>query len=118
MGRFDIKKPCRDCPFRKDGVMLESLREGRIEEILTNVLEEDGFFPCHKTVDYNDENSQGLQDGNQFCAGALIALEKADKTLANRNTRIGRIFNMYDPADLSGHDEVIEPKDYLKRVEK
>lgn len=112
---FDVKKPCVDCPFRKDGIMLESLSDGRIEEILTNVLEEDGFFSCHKTIDYSDENFRRLQNGNHFCAGALIAIEKADKTLANRNTRLGRIFGIYDPANLSGHDEVIEPKDYLRK---
>jgi hypothetical protein len=109
---FDIKKPCVDCPFRKDGHMLRSLGKGRMEEIVTNVVKEDGFFSCHKTVDYSDDTPT-LKEQNRFCAGALIAVEKADATYRNRNTRIANMMGIYDPKNLRDKESVIDPKDYL-----
>lgn len=113
---FGLKMPCKDCPFRKDGVMLKSLSEGRMEEIVNNVVKEDGFFPCHKTIDYTKRAMQDkfqLQEQNQFCAGALIAIEKAGARFDNVNTRIAYGFKIYDPDKLNDKYKVIEPKDYL-----
>lgn len=110
---FCLNRPCADCPFLKDGHMLRSLGNGRIEEILKNVIHEDGFFSCHKTIDYSKETER-LQKENKFCAGALIAIEKAGATYWNRNTRIAVGFGLYDPSELKGKDEVINPKDYIR----
>lgn len=92
--------------------MLKSLSEGRMNQIVTNVVKEDGFFPCHKTIDYSKDERQ-LQPQNNFCAGALIAIEKADATNRNRNTRIAVMMEIYDPAELSCSKEVIDPYDYM-----
>lgn len=110
---FNIKKPCADCPFIKGGHMLESLSDGRMEDILTDVFYKDGFFSCHKTVDYTSDISK-LTPKSNFCAGALLALDKANLTNANLNTRLGRMLKVYDPKNLEGHDIVIEPTDYIK----
>lgn len=110
---FNMKKPCNDCPFRKDGTMLKSLGYDRVEEIVVNVVKEDGFFPCHKTVDYSVER-EGITANNKFCAGALIAIEKADATYRNVNTRLAVGFGMYKPDEMKDVDDVINPYDYLK----
>jgi hypothetical protein len=109
---FNIKKPCKDCPFRKDGMMLKSLGHERVGEILEGVVNGDDFFSCHKTVDY-DKEDHSLTEQNNFCAGALIAIEKAGSTYRNRNTRLAVMMDIYDPKELKDVDEVIEPKDFL-----
>ncbi|MGC6586631.1 hypothetical protein ACPV3A_16890 [Paenibacillus sp. Dod16] len=115
MSMFSLKKPCADCPFRKDGAMLKSLAEGRMNEIVNHVVREDGFFPCHKTIDYNEhyEDQPFLQEQNKFCAGALIAIDKADSNDRNRNTRLALSWSLYRVEDLKDRDAVIDPADYL-----
>ena len=41
----NVKKPCRDCPFRKD-----SLKGWLGKERMTSILESDSFV-CHKKTD-------------------------------------------------------------------
>lgn len=85
---FNLKAPCKDCPFRNDRPELKGwLSEGRAEEIYENIANQDGFFSCHKTIDY-DNPTEGLQKGNNFCAGAIALLEKTKANRANRNLRI------------------------------
>lgn len=93
--------------------MLNILAEGRIEGILNNVIYEDGFFPCHKTYDY-DYETEGLQEQNMFCAGALAVIEKAGATSRNRNTRLAVGLKLYDPKELKDVEQVIDPSDFLK----
>jgi hypothetical protein len=109
---FNMKKPCKDCPFRKDGTMLKSLGEKRVGGILEGVVNGDDFFSCHKTVDYDNEDHK-LTEKNNFCAGALIAIDKADATYRNRNTRIAVMMGIYNPEEMQDKESVIEPKDYL-----
>lgn len=111
---FDLKKPCNDCPFRKDEMMIETLGKERMTGIVTNVIKEDGFFSCHKTIDYSVDTDR-LQPQNQFCAGALIAIEKANATYDNKNTRIAVGFGFYDPKQLEDKDSVIDPKEYIDK---
>lgn len=110
---FSLKRPCSDCPFKKDGTMLKSLGRKRIEEILEDVLHSDGFFSCHKTVNYS-EFRESLQEGEKFCAGALIAIEKANRGNANKNTRIAQYFGIYNPDELEDKEVVINPSDYIR----
>lgn len=75
--RFDMVRPCGDCPFRRDtpcqleGDLPETVMEGLI-------FNGDGFM-CHKTVAYDDPATYagGRPTANdQHCAGAMIFLEK------------------------------------------
>jgi hypothetical protein len=68
-----MKKPCENCPFRKDSTGIKFLGKERAEEIsLQN--QQEGFV-CHKTVDYSKGRDD---DGGQRrqCAGALILAQK------------------------------------------
>jgi len=77
---FQLKKPCRDCPFRTD--VPAYLNRGRATEIAKSL--DHHSFPCHKTTDhtgdeYEDGEWQGWQDEWQHCAGAEIMREKMDR---------------------------------------
>lgn len=77
---FKVKKPCANCPFRKEGAI--PLRAGRLEGIIEFLLEDDNnLFPCHKTVvrisDDLDEDGVDKTNGEaSACAGALSYLVK------------------------------------------
>lgn len=73
--RFDLKTPCKNCPFRTDATAIRFACRERAEEI-----EETAYrngFPCHLSADYV-EDDEGESDGyvfggqTQHCAGALI----------------------------------------------
>lgn len=98
--KFNLKQPCKDCPFRNDKPHQKGwLGEKRAEEIYKSLIH-DGLFPCHKTHDYtqDDEDSDEFQhqDGHQFCAGALIMLENENSTNCSRALRMAVMFGMYD----------------------
>ncbi len=74
--KFDLRRPCADCPFRHDrpGFLIPE----RADAIATSVI--DGYgFPCHKTT-VMTEDEEGNEDlkptpDSQLCAGAAIFME-------------------------------------------
>jgi len=74
--KWDLKRPCKLCPFRKEeGVIRFACRE-RAEEI-----EESAYrngFVCHEHSTYVEDNEYGEggytfgPDGEQHCVGALM----------------------------------------------
>lgn len=108
---FKLKKPCSNCPFRKEGGI--PLVEGRLEGIVES-LHDNNFFACHKTINHEEQfNEEGEFHSlveSQFCAGALLYLEKCDNP--NVQMRIAMRLGKYDPDKLEGHDEVIEPFEF------
>ena len=77
-----IKKPCRDCPFRKD-TLRGWLGEARMREILA----EDSFV-CHKKADMQ-------------CAGHMLVK-------GNDNTFVRLAGRLRIPLELSGNDLVFD----------
>lgn len=56
---YKLKRPCANCPFRREGGI--PLTRGRIREIAGMMLHsQGGSFPCHKTVNHEarDENAE------------------------------------------------------------
>lgn len=80
--RFDITKPCAQCPFRNDRPGF--LRPERVEEI-TDAILGGQTFQCHKTINKGKE---------QHCAGATIFLEANDRP--NQLMRIMERLGAYD----------------------
>lgn len=81
---FRVKKPCTNCPFRKEGAI--ELKPGRLEGIILSLMEDDSTsFPCHKTVHCKNggewtEDGEYLSSGNEaMCAGAAIYLLKSNR---------------------------------------
>jgi hypothetical protein len=94
---YDLIRPCPHCPFRADTDSY--LRADRAVEIAQN-LARGAEFACHKTTqaDPDDESECVAVAGSQFCAGALIALERMDAP--NQSMRIAERLGIYDPAKL------------------
>lgn len=75
--RFDLKRPCKNCPFRTDATAIRFACRERAEEI-----EESAYrngFPCHLSADLIE--AEDAQDGEggfvfgdqtQHCVGATL----------------------------------------------
>ena len=79
--RFDLKTPCKNCPFRTDETRITFAGPKRAEEIAESAYR--NGFPCHlSAVDtselYEGTELEGLCGGYEFgentqhCAGAII----------------------------------------------
>ncbi len=92
--KYDMTKPCDQCPF------LTKLKRGfttrRLEEMAS------GEFPCHKTAEVVEDDECGSEyhatADSQHCAGALIYLEKRDRS--HQMMRIMERTNGYDRTKL------------------
>lgn len=71
---FDLKTPCKHCPFRTD--VKPFLRFERAVDIAISITDHDRSFPCHKTTRHDDDGEYVPTQKEQHCAGASIMLEK------------------------------------------
>lgn len=96
--KFNMKKPCPKRPFRHD--ITPYVRGERMEEIVSSLIDSDQSFPCHETVDYDQQDENGdfqySSTGNEeHCAGAAIMLLKYE--MPNQAMRImGRLGGLPD----------------------
>lgn len=80
--RFDLKKPCKNCPFRTDETRIKFSCAERAEEIAESAYR--NGFPCHLSAKHleDDETSDGESGGfvfgenTQHCVGAIIMFLK------------------------------------------
>lgn len=95
MTDFKLKRPCPKCPFVKGNGYL---RRDRARQIATDIAN-GATFACHQTTTYNDETGEmeSLAE-SQFCAGALIMMEK--QNAPNQIMRIAERLGIYDPSAL------------------
>jgi len=104
--QFALRKPCANCPFRRDAAAIE-LQPGRKEEIIEGLLSgEKQTFHCHKTV-YRDDGRNHDDEGNYRpvdvcqCPGAAAVARKfgRDTVMVQVATRLGVIdLDHYDAA--------------------
>ncbi len=95
-----MSKPCDACPFCPGRFL--GLRRGRVIEIVEG-LRSGSSFPCHKTVEHDDEGDPSLVLGGAFCAGAMIMLEKAqdpEQQPHNHALRMAERLRLYDHTKL------------------
>lgn len=73
--KFDLKTPCKNCPFRNDATRIVFAARARAEEI-----EESAYrngFPCHLSAELH-EDEEGESDeyyagsNSQHCVGYII----------------------------------------------
>jgi hypothetical protein len=112
--QFNLVTPCAECPFRRD--VPGYLSPARAQQIGDAIVSADESFACHKTITVDhecqadeeewDENWRPILDDRkaQFCAGALILLEKLGRP--NRLPRIAIHLGMWDP-DKMRHSELV-----------
>lgn len=93
--RFDLTRPCKDCPFRTD--IRPYLHPERAREIAEYMTKEGKTFPCHKTVTYDGPRDRSKE---QHCAGALIFAENTGGVERNQMLRIAMRLRIFDPEAL------------------
>lgn len=71
--RFDLKKPCKACPFRTDRVGYLGVK--RADEIAENLLSDDfNWFGCHETTVADENGDLHCGEETQHCLGAIMFL--------------------------------------------
>ena len=93
------KRPCSNCPFRKDGAGIE-LNPSRLHQIIANLLEDDRqTFVCHKT----------LETARRTCAGAVGVMQKLGRLPVI--ARLGLVYGLITPADIEASAAmVVDPR--------
>ena len=102
--RFDLLKPCSNCPFlKKDGIRLML---SRVREIAGAMLSTQGAtFTCHKTtIEAGDGEIVDGRDA-RHCAGALIFAES--QSTATQMMRIAERLGLYDARKLMAQKAVV-----------
>ena len=75
--KYDLKTPCKNCPFRNDETRITFACRERAEEIAESAYR--NGFPCHLSADYDDDDDDGgyYDGGNaQQCVGHTIMMLK------------------------------------------
>ena len=109
--KFDLIRPCDNCPFRSDKVAY--LSEERVREICDSLLC-DMTFSCHKTNSYDDDGVVETKD-SQHCAGALIFLERINRP--NQLMRIAERLGFYDRRGLDMSAPVFKDADAMAEAQ-
>lgn len=108
--KYDLVAPCGQCPFRYD--IKGFLTPDRAEEILESITDLQQTFPCHKTVEYGEDDDSDFHipsADEQHCAGAMIFLEK--QNMPNQMMRIAERLGLYDRTKLHMESPVFD-EDY------
>lgn len=109
--KFNLKQPCKDCPFIRTGTMFQSLSPGRMEGIVHSITEKGQTFPCHKTINYGERDTLN----EQHCAGALLYVERLNETKGyqtNQMLRIAERLGLYDHSILNmDYPDIIKEDD-------
>lgn len=107
--RFDLRTPCRDCPFRTD--IEFALAPGRVREIWDAITTQDATFVCHKTTRFDDDGEYRASATEQHCAGALILLLRKERP--NQLMRIAARIGRFDPDALDLDAPVFDDVDAM-----
>jgi len=74
MPRYDLKTPCKNCPFRNDETRIRFRTRGRAEEIEEHAYR--NGFACHMSAESVEDPEGGTQlvfgENTQHCAGYII----------------------------------------------
>ena len=114
---FDLVSPCKDCPFRNDKSHQKGWLGSSRAQGIYDSLKAGEVFPCHKTTTEDqtclddeefDENDNPIEpsckgrlhEGNQFCAGALVLLEKTKDADRSRAVKMGERLGLYNRSKL------------------
>jgi hypothetical protein len=99
--RFDLKRPCGDCPFRNDRGPFGLLAE-RVREILGGGERRAWFpavsFACHQTISYNDDGDSKAVAKSQHCAGVMLILHRENRP--NDAMQLAERLGFWNPASL------------------
>lgn len=122
---YNLKTPCKDCPFSKGSTMGASLHPDRVPSIIEDLLSDDHkVFTCHKTIDYaaldewlDEDESDGAfktQPGNEMCMGSLIYLQKVGRPHISQRMAYALGLLDYDEVQKQ-FENVIDEQEILNR---
>lgn len=118
---LNLKKPCSNCPFLREGAI--ELEPGRLDGIIEDLTENDHInFQCHKTVHskqggewLEDENGEQVYEpsGNEsMCIGSAIYMLKIGRP--SICMRIAIMTKMVSLKELQAqNDKIINPPSEL-----
>lgn len=110
--KYDLKAPCKDCPFRTDCIK-GWLGENRAAEIADSLIDNQKTFPCHKTTTNDSEGDTVENEDSQHCAGAMIMLEHIQRP--NQMMRICERLGIYDHKKLDMEAPVFDdPQEFIE----
>lgn len=93
---FDLKRPCKTCPFLRVNEDKFRLHRARIEGIAKGAA-----FQCHSTAVYDQDDGEGRAGGKpQQCAGLMSVLHKEGRQ--NQITQVATRLIGYDPGRIDG----------------
>lgn len=109
MTGYAVKRPCDDCPFRREGGV--RLEVPRILQIVNAITTNPGStFACHKTTGVMCDPPPG---GQQHCAGALVFADKLERLDYPQLHRIALRLGMLRPDELRDRDAVFDDLDEM-----
>lgn len=73
-----MKKPCGHCPYRRD--IKPFLTQSRQDQLAYHATNPYNTFPCHKTIEHDDDGEQCYSPQQKECAGflTLMASERGE----------------------------------------
>jgi hypothetical protein len=104
---FNLKKPCKDCPFRKD-CSKKWLGKQRATEVANSVFE-DKTFSCHKTTGAESGTEKPQMEHSQ-CVGAMLLLDKEQGIHSNMLFRLATHLFDFNPQNLKGYELVFDTR--------
>lgn len=119
--KFNLKKPCKTCPFLRGSEDPVRLVRERAKEIIHAVTDSQGAtFTCHSTIDYDKDFGEGdsedrdfiSRSGHAHCAGAILFSLKVGKP--NQMTRIAGRLGLLKDLDMSA--DVFESEDEMLKA--
>ncbi len=98
--RFDLTRPCGNCPFRSDKPF--HLRPERVRGILGGARGGNKWwpadsFPCHRTIEYTDDDTI-VPETAQQCAGVMAILHRENRP--NTAMQLAERLGLWNPATL------------------
>ena len=113
---FDLKRPCKTCPFLKSNGASFALGKERLGEIF-----EGPAFQCHGTVDYENFDDAKKRQGRkpQQCAGLMALLHREGRD--NQIMQVAQRLIGFDAAKLDNAgvfesiDECVEAHEIMCR---
>jgi hypothetical protein len=96
--RFDLTRPCSNCPFRSDRPF--HMHAERVREILGGGERwwPAASFVCHKTIIYGDDDDMTISPTAQQCAGVMAILHREGRP--NDAMQIAERMGLWDPNKL------------------
>ena len=113
VGHFNLRRPCKHCPFRTDVPGFLSFE--RALEIIDMLVRQDGTFACHETTveSEHDDGEMVVTEKSEHCAGATIMLEHMERP--NQMMRIAERLGWYDRRKLDMNAPVFKHgRDFIR----